>query len=831
MSIPLILKVRPGEKSEFECLPSSVISFQEKQYKFSAIYQNDIPEASIDKLTLSSSALVLIGPTGSGKTTTLKSILRRKIDLLKDNTFTVCEVKENRQLIDLLDNGVCKKYLASIPLEKQLKKHKLTTSAIEKVFEVRQTSSTDSNAESSRSCLIVNLHEKSHTTTIVDMMGNEKFSQSGSTSNTFANTNVSSITQLLLSKTTRTRSSNLVTNLIFNRPTLTKVKFILHLQQSGSPDLIKSSLYNIVDVIKNFRVAEPKVSTREPGQLPAVPNYARPTAASISPRKRTAYKIVKPLRTGSSPTQSKAPKTSTGTRGFSTPLRLNNRGGPRVRATGSQVLNKVTQSLYEEQLKRLRESNKTLEDTTKKQELELEELGKKHADEISEIKSKASSIRIDGLNPLTQHLSSIRQNFDQLVSTHTSLKHKLEEKHEALNSAESTVKQRDQESSEIQSQLLQLKEDYAKLQDNHSSELKMLQGKLESKAGLVSDLQTDLDSKSGDLQKLDLLLAQTRQLLHDTQTALEEKSQIMMVIESDLQHKEHMLSESSAANDIKDKTIESIKTEAASMKAEKEKMMEMFSGIEQELREYQTMLSEKERDIDTEVTKAQTAENLLAESRKAEHSLTNKINQISRTLEETNSEKEDFARKHAELVSYNKYIVEKYTGVLQENEKMKQELADINGEQGQLSQTMRAVEELRAQLANKSDELEKMQQFREWTNIDSTETDLREKISDMESQHKQEMAEIRRANEELRQRLIQAEASPKKPFNANEIFDDSTRKDMLKLIKKSIKSSSPNTKANVLRESNIFSSDKKKSKRRASSYHTAIKSPKQQMRA
>lgn len=822
MSIPLILKVRLGEKAAFDCQSSTVISFQEKQYKFSAIYQNDIPEPSVDKLTSSSCALVLIGPTGSGKTTTLKSILRRKLDLLKDNCFTVCEVKENRQLIDLLDNGATKKYLASIPLEKQLKRHKLTAGAIKKVFDVRQTGSTESNSESSRSCLIVNVHEKAHTTTIVDMMGNEKFSQAGSMSNAFANTNVSSITQLLLSKTTKTRSSNLVTNLIFNRSSVTKVKFILHLHQSGSPELIKSSLYNIVDVIKNFRIADSCPSTGETLKSRNVPNYARPTAASASPRKKIAFKVVKPVRNGASPTQSRTNKGSTGTRGFASPLKLNTKGGPRTRPPQPRITNKVTQSLYEEQIKRLKESNEVFEATTQQYKQELEDFRHEYISKVSEFKLHTLSLKSDGLNPLKKHLLSIKENFDQLVCAHSSLKNELKEHQESLTSAQLLAKEKDQESNERQSQLLKLKDAFAELQNQHSVDLKSFSGELQKNTDLVLELRQSFKEKSNELQRLNALFSHTTQLLQETQTALDEKSQIMMVLESDLQHKETMLSESSASNDIKEKTIESMRIEGATLRQEKESMMERLSAVEGDLRDYQRMVCEKERDIDTEITKARVAEKLLSEARKSERASNEKINQLSRTVEEMSCEKEEFSRKHNELVSYNKYIVEKYTGVLQDSEKRKQELDEARNE---LSRTVKAMEDFKVQLANKTEELEKVQQFREWTTLDTPETDVREQMEQMESRHSQAMAEIQRENEELRQCLMQAQGSPRKSFNPAEIFDDSTRKDFLKLIKKNMKNTSP-SKANVLKESNAVLSDKKKIKRRASSYHTAIKSPK-----
>lgn len=821
MSIPLILKVRPGENSHFDCPTPTVVSFQEKHYKFSAIYHDSIPDASIDKLTSSISALVLIGPTGSGKTTTLNEILRRKIQTLEEYCFTVCEVKENRQLTDLLDKGASKKYLASVPLEKQLKKHKLTSEAILKVLAIRETKSTESNANSSRSCLIVNLHTKSHTTTIVDMMGNEKFSQTGSTSNVFANTNVSAITQVLLSKTTKTRSSNLVTNLIFNRSNMTKVKFVLHLHQNGDPDLIKSSLYNIVDVLKNFRIPAPTSLSDESVKPRTVPNYARPTAASGTPKRKIPSKVLKVVLARETPSQPRVVKAGFGTKAFSTPLRLNNKGGQHIRAAQSKVVNKLTQSLYEEQVRRLKEDNEALEAAAKKHKEDADSFHQKIITKFSEFKQDLLLIRAESVFPLKQQLLLIKKSLDQMESDDSSLRRELEAKKASLESAQSLVNEKEKQISDTQLQLSRAKEDSSEMQKQYSIELETLTSQLKSQKSLCSDLQRDFNAKAEELQVLNNLFAQTTNLLAECRELVEEKSQILKVLESDLQHKEKMLADFSESELAKERLIESMKVEEATLQQEKQTLAEKLAAAEKELCVSRGLISKSKQEIELETNKAQSAAGLLSDARKVELGLKEKVGQLLQTLETMKKDKEDFARKHSDVVSYNKYIVEKYTGVLQENETMKQELDTVRS---LATQTLKAMEELEAKLAKKTEE----EQLKDGTNPETTEADYQRKIEKMESQHRTEMARLQRDNEDLKQRLENAQAPVK--FSPGQIFDDSMRKDILKLIKKNIKSNSP-TKANVLKESNTISGDKKKLKRRASSYNAPTKSPKLQTRA
>lgn len=278
--IPIVLTTWTLDKLKkpaFEEKSSTEVAYAGKVYSFAAIQ-----DQATDLERCGNEIWVLLGPTGSGKTTTLKKYLN--IFSALNGQMSACEVSCNTFFVDLLDNKTRKLYLSHMPVEKQLKRCPCSEENIKKVLSLRNTASTKTNAHSSRSCMLVTLKAECGNLTILDMMGNEKFEANAATSNSFANLNVSSITQALLNRTSNKRSSNLVTNMIFNDHSLLKLKFVLHLDKTGDKALIKSSLNNIADVVKGFRMNEkPKMATTKPQALPL---YARTTAASLSPKKR-----------------------------------------------------------------------------------------------------------------------------------------------------------------------------------------------------------------------------------------------------------------------------------------------------------------------------------------------------------------------------------------------------------------------------------------------------------------------------------------------------------------------------------------------------------------
>lgn len=297
--VPLLLKVKladAGTASPLSFGEDASVAFQDRRYTFTQVFRDSIPPRTLQNLAESSATIVLTGPSGSGKTTSLHEILNHHLAGTAEVFVNACEINRNRSFVDLLDNHAAKKYLSSIPLDRQLKRFCLSHRLLRKLVAERATGATSSNPNSSRSCVIVIVHTQHGVLTVVDMMGNEKYvaSSAYAKSSTFANSAMSSLTYQLLSGFLAGRSHNLVTNLIFRSHTNGDIKLLLHLDEAGSPDLIRSSLTNLADAVTTLKLGP--FSARSPLLQQNVPNYARPTASFLSPSKRMNYRISKPAK-------------------------------------------------------------------------------------------------------------------------------------------------------------------------------------------------------------------------------------------------------------------------------------------------------------------------------------------------------------------------------------------------------------------------------------------------------------------------------------------------------------------------------------------------------
>ncbi|CUM47564.1 unnamed protein product [Debaryomyces tyrocola] len=294
-SIPLYLKIKSpkkGKEALFETIGERSIILNDKQYDFTKIYNgsSNTYKELIDTFD-PCSYFIFMGPTGSGKTTTLKQVIYEKIHRLeasaKEACITAFEVSENKYIIDLLETPAKKKEYHSSCLESQLHKRKLNGDShevLKTVFNKRNTKKTAFNSESSRSCLVVTFFYDDKRVIYIDLMGNEKYDKSLALSNAFANTNMSSITQLLTNKVSSCgRSSNLITNLIFksNSPSPGKINIILNVDPNGDITLLKSILNNIATLVKDFKLET--TTTNKLDKTPNIPHYAKPTISSLSP--------------------------------------------------------------------------------------------------------------------------------------------------------------------------------------------------------------------------------------------------------------------------------------------------------------------------------------------------------------------------------------------------------------------------------------------------------------------------------------------------------------------------------------------------------------------
>ncbi|CCG23336.1 hypothetical protein CORT_0D04960 [Candida orthopsilosis Co 90-125] len=285
MSIPLYLKIKGSVSGDpcFAVTSEKSIEFNDTNYDFEQIYQSS--ETQYPELINShNSCIVLMGPTGGGKTTMMKQLVNAKLKSFDDEPVFVSsfEITNNKFLIDLLDSNTSSKIPFSLlnNFENKLKRKKASAELMRDVFKQRSIKATEFNANSSRSCLVITFFYHNFRTTFVDLMGNEKNSRFSS--NIFANANVSSITQQMINKQKDVRSHNLVTNYIFKNKDL---KVVLNLDQDGDVSLIKSTLINIADIVKTFKLSTATVEDK--GKVRRTPSYTLPTMSSIrgSPRK------------------------------------------------------------------------------------------------------------------------------------------------------------------------------------------------------------------------------------------------------------------------------------------------------------------------------------------------------------------------------------------------------------------------------------------------------------------------------------------------------------------------------------------------------------------
>lgn len=962
MTIPLLLKIKQGQLLPLFVKSSDTnVQFQNKEYKFAAIYENDISESILDRLTGQSCALVLMGPTGSGKTTTLRSILDHQMNKDGETYFTACEVSENRSFADIVDNCKRKRYVSSLPMDKQLKKTKLAQSAMEKVFSERKTSSTVSNATSSRSCLIVTLYNDKKTVTIVDMMGNEKYDAANSTSNVFANSNVSSITQLLLTRTTRTRSSNLVTNLIFQKLSLSKMKFILHLDECGNAELIKSSLCNIVDVVKDFRV-EPSRSVARPSLATKnVPNYARPTVSSLSPRKKSVAKSIRITK----------PKLNVFTPLTKRPSLA--RSATETPCVRKKPTNRTMENLYQVELKSLKDQNAQL--TQKNMELLslAHEAKETTAKSITELKEHLSAFRAQELLSLKESLAGVKNGFLALESDHSSmvaemlskereidtfkaskleaedqiqklkeiqsanqseieyskqetltlqgnieqlekevstLKVQVDDFHKRIGSLTEDVSTRDEsikslerdmesrqkkitefehsiaihrdEIESLESTITSLNEQLEKLNstselmkkqvDTLEEQLATLKNQIASFEGQMSSEKEQISLQEQKISSLHAELLQKEQTLKDSvaekqklqevhQEELDKKIQESQILQQQLELQSAALDKSQNAIQQQKSQIEILESENSKTSTENSEAKISLQAKEEAL----TILTSENADLQEKLnTQTRRIEAADAQYKKDREVHSSKLQSTQKNLEKVIAEKEELTKKHNDLISYNKYIVEKYSSALDKNDVLNKE------EQGKFEST---IKELQAKLKSQKDEHQKivhdltvqvesqemeMSELEKYkakcTNLENTARAVRDESIEQIAFYETEIAQLKSEIDSFRSLEVtngqlQAELdsfrhvklsnleltntvdrfktpSPQKlPFNpSSDIFEDDHQpnKDYLKALRQSMKSSPKN----VLRDSNTLSSEKKKLKRKALSYISSVKSPK-----
>lgn len=693
-SIPLYLKIKgssntTGDVPHFHQLSETTISFNETDYSFEHVFGDSTNNYSqlIDSNT--NSCVLLMGPTASGKTTMLKQLVASKSSTFEGPAFvTAFEISRNKHVVDLLDTSLSEfKHVQNF--ESTLKRVKFSHDAWKQICKSRATQSTEFNANSSRSCLVVTFYYNNTRTTFIDLMGNEK--KGVAANNTFANLNNSAITQLLVNPK-NVRSDNLVTNFIFKHQNL---KFVLNLDPYGNPSLIKSSLTNVADLVKNFKPPVSNTSTNNTTttkSIRRVPSYSRPTVSSSrhSPVKNLAKR---------SRIVSISPEKSTVKR-----VRL--RSNPHSRSLDSNPFIEKNSKIYLKSLAQRSTSTDTVADdfAEKLEQLknEKQELHDKYVQSIKEIKQDFLGFKqettglVNVLGSLESTINQLRQEGEymneankeqvlQLIEEHNS---KVENMHQEFESEKTELlRQHECRVSQITLNLTEksrqeFNEATGKFKD---SELK-LQDEIKSKCTTITQLETRIQTlvegleesknnstktsnelkgqilaKDGQIKELSQKLGQLEQTLYDKEA--EYKCQLEKLTEVGSEKQKEL-----------DGLVEQCKLEISQLKAERlnadetwkdeqvkleksyEKQISEISKSKQELEVDNQALKDKLNDISKESTE------LIAENEK----LKTKSDQVEAVHEGLKNEIEKLVKQLNERDNQHSQLKEKSDKVIQE---------------------------------------------------------------------------------------------------------------------------------------------------------------------
>lgn len=705
MSAPLLLKVKAVQPNadahpQFE-IHDNQICFQQKNYKFSGIVDNS-PEVW-ERLTASPAVLVLLGPSGGGKTTTLQSVLHHKLAQKRSAYFSVCEVAENRSFVDLLDNNSSKKYLSTMPLDSQLKKFKFSEAMVAKMLNQRKRGATTSNAQLSRSCLIVNIYEpEDNVVTVVDMMGSEKYEEASS--NSFANSNVSSLTHQLLGAS-RARSSNLVTNLIFHKMPLTKMKFILHLDAYGNPDLIKSALHNIVDAIKGFKIeAQQKVSTGyASGKLPS---YARPTLASSSPRKKAkaAFRVTKPRVLDTKVLQRiqsvKGDRTSK--RGILDSLEAEVSTKQKLIAMLEEVVSSKDKEIasLKEQISVSVKDVITLKDAFA---LRLEEIEAEKQLELDSMNSKyaMNQMKLENLNAtLNSQLEKLAAQDNEILNKTAELKERDLKMSVLENELESKAAQL-----EVKMQLIQTLEESTASQKSN----------LESVTSTAEELQTKISLLSADAVDKDTLISQLQGQVKKMEELLSGENEASRAMTTEIEAFKEVVSSRDAEIDSLKGELRSVVSNLEELGADKSSLLSKLASVEEEKASFERQYLEHRSALLAKETE------LLAQIDALKAESETKVRDLQKTVEQ------------------QEVTIQEMSSSLQ---KAKVEASEARSLQLTVEQQEMAIQEMSSNLQkSKAEAIE---------SLAKAQSDAFNQATKVEGEHKQALAELQAALDQVR---------------------------------------------------------------------------------
>ncbi|KAK6198085.1 uncharacterized protein RJT21DRAFT_116128 [Scheffersomyces amazonensis] len=691
------------EVPKFNIVSNTTLEVNDKTFEFNQVFTSPSEfRATINNDNNNnnendtSTCYLFMGPTNSGKTTTLYQLLQHKLHLLTESK-TICfmtafEITDNRYILDLLNsNNDNAARLNHFNFENQLIKEKLEyKSQLSTVFGKRLTKRTVFNQKSSRSVLIITLYYNNLRTTYIDLMGNEQFStndgnvtpNSQINTNTFANANISSIMQLVLggksSATTMVgRSSNLITNLIFKKSPHA-LKIILNLDPYGDEKLIRSTLNNIVSLIHRFatlnsneRQSQTTTSSSNTNRKRNLPHYAQPTLSSLSPTKkkiRHNFVITKPvsklfdnsaskkaldaLRDQISSIVDSLPINSETNTEEISPIELLKFKAETLVALNVQHeadknrLKVEIDSLIERNdgntdiMKNLQRNLDFVNGELNNNQIELAQRQGKITElekEITENKLKIENAERD----LKEKEDSITQLHHELTSTLTKLESEIAAYKSKVSTLESESETKTKQINELKSELINKNDHVGKLQselNKINSQVSGLESELNSRTQQVNELQTDLDKRSNQTIELKQKVTQLNNIKSQTEQQLQDAKNKLSNLENNSSSTTQELDQlNNSVTNLTNKN-QLVSNELAETKSK-------LTSMKSELIEKANRISQ----LDSEVVSLQQAKTKLEDKlttlkSQFEHDISLKDSRIAELSQQTMSEQTQYKR-------------------------------------------------------------------------------------------------------------------------------------------------------------------------------------------
>lgn len=278
--VPLTVRVSTTSNPYFT-VEDGCLNFQGDKFKARPIFEGNVPESLFFKLLRSSSTVFLFGDSPQLATRTLRELLNfgSALDLA---SLTVADVCKNRSYVDVLSADKTRKFLKKMPLNRLLKKIKLTEDMVDLIFSLFLASCTSSlDLVRFRSATVATINHSTLTLTVVDLSGQERL-------NGFCRAN---------DDLAEPRNRGVLSGFVFDLVPTLNTRYILHFDQESKKATIAALLGIFGTGLNKASTLTHSDSARSSSPFgDNLPNYARPTKSSVAPKtkNRSCYVVTKP---------------------------------------------------------------------------------------------------------------------------------------------------------------------------------------------------------------------------------------------------------------------------------------------------------------------------------------------------------------------------------------------------------------------------------------------------------------------------------------------------------------------------------------------------------